>query len=58
MVVRPKLLFDATGRMTHLINGVSSAAQCDQGGPPSACTNCKLRYWDYTLVAPLVAPPP
>ena len=50
---RPKLLFDKAGQMTHLINGVSGAAQCEFGGPPSACTNCKLRFWDYTLIAPL-----
>ena len=42
-----------TGKPTHLINGVSGAAQCYEGGPPSACANCKLKYWDYTLVAPL-----
>jgi hypothetical protein len=50
---RPKLLFDEHGQMTHLVNGVSGASQCEAGGPPSACTNCKLKYWDYTLVAPL-----
>jgi hypothetical protein len=51
---RPKLFFDSTtGKATHLINGVSSATQCDAGPPPSACTNCKLKYWDYTLVVPL-----
>ena len=50
---RPKLFFDEAGQMTHLVNGVSGAAQCEAGGPPSACTNCKLRSWDYTLVAPL-----
>jgi hypothetical protein len=49
---RPKLFF-AAGHPTHLVNGVSGASQCAVGGPPSACTNCKLRYWDYTLVAPL-----
>ena len=50
---RPKLRFDKSGQMTHLLNGVSGASQCATGGPPSACTNCKLRYWDYTLIAPL-----
>ena len=50
---RPKLLFDPQGRPTHLINGVSGAAQCAAGGPPSACANCKLNHWDYTLIAPL-----
>ena len=39
--------------MTHLINAVSGVSQCEFGGPPSACTNCKLRFWDYTLIAPL-----
>ena len=50
---RPKLVFNAAGQMTHLVNGVSGASQCEFGGPPSACTNCKLRFWDFTLVAPL-----
>ena len=50
---RPKLFFNAAGQPTHLVNGVSGASQCGAGPPPSACTNCKLKYWDYTLVAPL-----
>ena len=50
---RPKLFFNSKGVATHLLNGVSSASQCYLGGPPSACTNCKLRFPDYTLIAEL-----
>eukprot|EP00729_Bicosta_minor_P018296 gene18296-15360_t len=51
---RPKLLFNSSGHMTHLVNGVSGAPQCgDDVKPPHACANCKLKYWDYTLIAPL-----
>ena len=55
---RPKLFFNKAGQMTHLVTGVSGASQCEFGGPPSACTNCKLRFWDYTLIAPLDVGPP
>ena len=32
---RPKLLFDEHGQMTHLVNGVSGASQCEAGGLPA-----------------------
>ena len=47
---RPKLFFDEYGKMTHLFNGVCSAPACAGQAP---CVNCKVFYWDYTLVAPL-----
>jgi hypothetical protein len=47
---RPKLFFDRSGQMTHLFNGVCAAPACAGQAP---CVNCKVFYWDYTLVAPL-----
>jgi hypothetical protein len=52
-VLNKTLFFNAKGVATHLLNSVSSASQCYLGGPPSACTNCKLRFPDYTLIAEL-----
>lgn len=52
---RPKLFFDDKGQMTHLFNGVSSAAQCPSEHP---CVDCKYKYWDYTLAQPLDLSPP
>ena len=49
---RPKLRFDASGRMTHLLNGVCSAENCP-AGPAGGCVNCKYANWDYTLIVPL-----
>eukprot|EP01065_Artemidia_motanka_P049776 TRINITY_DN8355_c0_g1_i1.p1 TRINITY_DN8355_c0_g1~~TRINITY_DN8355_c0_g1_i1.p1 ORF type:complete len:469 (+),score=131.64 TRINITY_DN8355_c0_g1_i1:70-1476(+) len=46
---RPKLMFDSSGKMTHLINGVCSATACPGEAP---CVNCKYKHWDYTLVHP------
>ena len=48
---RPKLVFDAEGRKTHLLNGVCSAPACPDG-PPTGCVDCKYANWDYTLVQP------
>ena len=50
---RPKLVVDAAGRKTHLVNGVCSAPACPDG-PPTGCVDCKYANWDYTLVQPLV----
>eukprot|EP01048_Picozoa_sp_COSAG05_P016412 COSAG05_NODE_2108_length_3550_cov_2.253839_1_plen_490_part_10 len=47
---RPKLFFNETGYMTHLFNGVCAAPACPGQAP---CVNCKVFYWDYTLIAPL-----
>jgi len=49
---RPKLWFDAEGKMTHLFNGVCSAEDCPNG-PSTGCVDCKYANWDYTLVQPL-----
>ena len=50
---RPKLWFDPkTWEMTHLFNGVCSAASCPNG-PATGCVDCKYANWDYTLVQPL-----
>jgi hypothetical protein len=47
---RPKLMFDANGNPTHLLNGVcGGTATC----PPTPAVNCKYNYWDFTLVQPL-----
>lgn len=46
---RPKLVFNASGVPTHLVNGVCGAAVC----APTHCSACKQTFWDYTLVAPL-----
>ena len=49
---RPRLVFDAaTGRPTHLINGVCSAASCPEVA--TGCVDCKYTHEDYTLVMPL-----
>jgi hypothetical protein len=50
---RPKLVFNAIGQMTHLINGVCSAPACPNG-PVVGCVDCKYDSWDFTLVVPLV----
>ena len=47
---RPKLIVDASGRPTHLFNGVSSRWPCS---PCGGCTSCKVAPgtdWTYTLV--------
>ena len=46
---RPKLLFNAAGEPTHLINPVCSAPQC----APQPAIDCKNSFHDYTLVVPL-----
>ena len=46
---RPKLLFNAAGEPTHLVNPVCSAPQC----APRAAIDCKNYFHDYTLVVPL-----
>ena len=47
---RPKLIFDANGEPTHLINGVDENPHC----PPQAAIQCKV-HGDHTqtLVVPL-----
>jgi hypothetical protein len=48
---RPKLLFDSSGRPTHLFNGINTNAYC-----PSPVVECKTKKgydWDYTFVQPL-----
>lgn len=51
---RPKLIFDAGGNPTHLVNGVcGGTSNCAAEGTP--CVNCKYNFWTYTLVAPLAA---
>eukprot|EP00933_Yihiella_yeosuensis_P038928 TRINITY_DN32875_c2_g2_i1.p1 TRINITY_DN32875_c2_g2~~TRINITY_DN32875_c2_g2_i1.p1 ORF type:complete len:435 (-),score=50.00 TRINITY_DN32875_c2_g2_i1:50-1309(-) len=60
---RGKILFNAEGRMTHLINGVSgletcyNATECTWKKPGdcigNACVNCKFKGWDFTLITPL-----
>eukprot|EP01050_Picozoa_sp_SAG11_P006274 SAG11_NODE_480_length_9107_cov_7.433171_2_plen_1065_part_00 len=50
---RPKLVVDASGRPTHLFNGVSSTWPCSACG---GCTSCKVTPgtdWTYTLVREL-----
>jgi hypothetical protein len=39
-------------QMTHLFNGVCSAANCPNG-PSTGCVDCKYANWDYTLIQPL-----
>ena len=48
---RPKPFFDASGAMTHLLNGVCGAANCTDS--TTGCVDCKYNHWDYTLVQPL-----
>jgi hypothetical protein len=48
---RPKLIFDASGEITHLINGVCSAPSCTDSR--TGCVDCKYRHWDFTLIQPL-----
>jgi hypothetical protein len=47
---RPKMLFDETGKPTHLITGVCSATACPEVS--TGCVDCKYTYNDYTLVQP------
>mmetsp|Transcript_16619 Transcript_16619/g.25112 ORF Transcript_16619/g.25112 Transcript_16619/m.25112 type:complete len:403 (-) Transcript_16619:2071-3279(-) len=51
---RPKPFFSATGKMTHLVQGVCGSPFC---APPrhsnQECVNCKYDQWDFTLVSPL-----
>ena len=58
---RPKVLWSADGRMTHLSTAVSPVpdpddpatvrfSSCQKG---QLCTSCKGMSWDYTLVAEL-----
>jgi hypothetical protein len=47
---RPKMVFDAQGNPTHLFSAVCGVASCKE----SVASQCKLDYWDYLLVAPIV----
>lgn len=49
---RPKLIFDADGEMTHLINGVCGAGSCTDS-PKTGCMDCKYHHWDFTLIQPI-----
>ena len=46
---RPKLMFDDSGEITHLITGVCPQHSC----APTAAVNCKMTAWDFTMVQPL-----
>jgi hypothetical protein len=49
---RPKLIFDASGEMTHLINGVCGAPSCTDS-TKAGCLDCKYHHWDFTLIQPI-----
>jgi len=46
---RPKLMFDDSGEITHLITGVCPQHSC----APTAAVNCKMTAWDFMMVQPL-----
>jgi hypothetical protein len=48
---RPKLLFDSSGRPTHLFNGINTNSYCPS--PASSCKTTRGYDWDYTFVQPL-----
>mmetsp|Transcript_4254 Transcript_4254/g.6102 ORF Transcript_4254/g.6102 Transcript_4254/m.6102 type:complete len:406 (-) Transcript_4254:3-1220(-) len=51
---RPKPFFSASGKMTHLVQGVCGSPFC--ASPPyqnHGCVNCKYLQWDFTLVSTL-----
>lgn len=50
---RPKLIFNAAGEATHLVNGVCGVGSCTDS-PKTGCMDCKYKHWDFTLIQPLI----